>query len=583
MTDTTSEVSRPKRQLVVCCDGTDNNLTGQARDTNVVKLVQLMSECDSDPNRIVFYDPGVGNPGELPGATWTEMIRREANRLGGLAFGRGVYQNMAECYLFLMRNYRPGDEIFVFGFSRGAFTARSVAGLINMFGVLQPHMETMVTTLIQIYFSDREKDKKKTALSGGKTPLEKISTQTSQLFAIASAQKTEIQFVGVWDTVDSVGMRPFQTKMTAKPTIQGKRFLNVRHAVALDEHRAQFKPRLYIDDNGEYLTNSGKTASIKQLWFRGAHCDVGGGYEYEKGETAISNRALEWIVSEAVLCGLTLRLNAQLLNTELLVRSAYSKHEPRPLPMRVHSELHVSCRWALTGMAVRQTNVVELDDDPKTYVLKPQPHASVTENILAFPADTAWLTRTASFALYVWLLIGCAAYVVMGGLLSGHAWPTALAGVPNFIWQCGVNSGQLAWLQLTWLWMGGMDALTAVFSPGYLRTVVLFDFVFIAAYAHVLSWFVVRAFAKKAGLRLTTSAPRPWLNRLGWALPVMVAADVLENLLTITAISLHLYSESAVTVIFGTAMSVASLGKWLGLAGVVALLLPSFLGSRPDR
>ena len=161
------------RQIVLCCDGTNNNLTGGENDTNVVRLCHLLRQ-HGDTRQLVFYDPGVGNPGELPGATVWDSINRYGERLAGLAFGRGVYENMAECYQFLMSSYQPGDEIYVFGFSRGAFTARSVAGRVNMFGILQPHMVSMVPSLLHVYFSDRG--------SRGDSA-RRIARQATQLFA----------------------------------------------------------------------------------------------------------------------------------------------------------------------------------------------------------------------------------------------------------------------------------------------------------------------------------------------------------------------------------------------------------------
>ena len=104
------------RQLIVVCDGTNNNVTGGRTDTNIIKLQRGLAR---DAGQIVFYDPGVGNPAELPGATWVDSIRNWIQRLSGLAFGGGVYENIAECYTFLMLNYEKGDEIYVFGFSRG--------------------------------------------------------------------------------------------------------------------------------------------------------------------------------------------------------------------------------------------------------------------------------------------------------------------------------------------------------------------------------------------------------------------------------------------------------------------------------
>lgn len=186
------------RQIVLCCDGTNNNLTGGDSDTNVVRLCQLLRQ-HGDARQQVFYDPGVGNPGELPGATVWDSINRYSERLAGLAFGRGVYENMAECYQFLMQHHQPGDELYIFGFSRGAFTARSVAGLVNMFGILQPHMVSMVPSLLHIYFSDR---------GGGGDSARRIARQATELFAEPHSRHVNIHFVGVWDTVASVGMPP---------------------------------------------------------------------------------------------------------------------------------------------------------------------------------------------------------------------------------------------------------------------------------------------------------------------------------------------------------------------------------------
>jgi uncharacterized protein (DUF2235 family) len=133
------------RQLVLLCDGTNNSLAGKHKDTNFLKLCAMLS-ASKDPDRLLYYDPGVGNSSELPGVTTWDKFRRYLERLNGLAFGRGVYEKIAEIYLFLMKHIRPGDQLYIRGFSRGAFTARRVSGLINQFGILQPHMESIVPT-----------------------------------------------------------------------------------------------------------------------------------------------------------------------------------------------------------------------------------------------------------------------------------------------------------------------------------------------------------------------------------------------------------------------------------------------------
>jgi len=193
------------RQLVLLCDGTNNNLTGRRNDTNLVKLAELLA-ASPDAQRLLCYDPGVGNPGELPGATTWDQLQRRLERIGGLAFGRGVFENMAESYLFLMRHYRPGDRIYIFGFSRGAFTARSVAGLINLFGILPAQCEALVPTLLHVYFSSRDDDASWRA----------IAEQVLRVFG-TPVLRPNVHFIGVWDTVASVGMPPFGARFTALP------------------------------------------------------------------------------------------------------------------------------------------------------------------------------------------------------------------------------------------------------------------------------------------------------------------------------------------------------------------------------
>ena len=235
------------RQLIICCDGTSNNLTGGARDTNVTRLCELFAPDAND--QLLYYDPGVGNPDQLPGASLTDSISRFSARLHGLAFGKGVYENIARAYLFLMRHYQPGDQIFLLGFSRGAFTARSIGGLVTQFGLLRPVMENLVPTLLHVYFSDRE-------LGGSKYTA--IRDQISRLFASDQSRATPVWFVGVWDTVSSVGAPLLSRTITASPTIVGKRFNHVRHALALDEYRRSFEPRPYYIDPGHDYAASGQ-------------------------------------------------------------------------------------------------------------------------------------------------------------------------------------------------------------------------------------------------------------------------------------------------------------------------------------
>ena len=553
------------RQIVICCDGTNNNLTGRVRDTNVVKFCQLLAD-DAQSDRIMFYDPGVGNPGELPGATIVDSVKRKSERVAGLAFGRGVYENVADCVLFLMRNYRPGDEIYIFGFSRGAFTARSLGGVINQFGILHPYMESMLPTLLHTYFAERgNSDAQRKA----------IAKQTSQLFAPADAQYVEIQFVGVWDTVASVGMWPFDTKFTAIPTIVDKRFRNVRQALALDEHRAQFSPRIYIDNNGTYKTEKGAVATMKQLWFRGAHCDVGGGYE--GGSTAISDAALAWLVSEATQCGLQVHANGPLLDSELSVSQALQRVYPPSATLTIHSELYNTCLWALTGMAVRDTQRIKLDDGQE-HVVEAVEHPSVGANKAAFPSDTSWRAARPFRSALVCLALIPLLLIALGQLLSQpmfigelvHDAALVISFIPEYLQQ---NIAFARW-QLFWLLDRDLTAGLANFwAP---RWALMWDFVLIAAYAYVLAWFAVAAFERNAGLRRVGNRVPPVLARLGWALPIAVFADIGENVATWVTITLLSNELIALAFMAALAMSILSLIKFAGLIGTVMLcVLPT--------
>ena len=549
-----------QRQIVLCCDGTNNNLTGGDSDTNVVKVASLLSNFSSSAEQILFYDPGVGNAGELPGVTFFDKVGRIAERVTAMAFGRGVYENMAQCYLFLMRNYRPGDELYIFGFSRGALTARSIGGLINMFGVLQPHMESMIPTLLHIYFSDREDNVEKMA---------RIAKQTKKLFCLEAARAVDITYMGVWDTVASVGLWPFQAKITAKPTIDGKRYLNVRHALALDEHRAQFQPRLYSDNNGTYSSAEvGKNVTLEQKWFCGSHCDVGGGYV--SGQTLISDKAFYWIVSEAVRCGLALKSEGVLLDSEDKVAIALTTLYKPTTEGFIHSELRNSCLWALTGMAVRDTTKAVVDGS-NPYPVEPVEHASVSAMAASYPESTVWSKMSRSTgAFFKCVLTAVVLLILMGWMLTGTTYVNSIWDYPSNIGNYLHQNIQFWRWQTLWMFEG--NVYRGVTNFAWPRWALIFDFGLIAAYTYVLAWLAVWGFARNAGLRRIKAGVPKWLSILGWALPFMTACAILQNIAAWIAISLLSFDFKGAGYLFAGLMSVLSVCKVVGLVAVLVLI-----------
>ncbi|HKV77890.1 MAG TPA: di-heme-cytochrome C peroxidase [Candidatus Sulfotelmatobacter sp.] len=257
------------KSIVICCDGTGNEF-GESK-SNVVKLYKMLVHDDS---QVAYYHPGVGTMGArtaLTGITrwWTKVI--------GLAFGYGISDNIADAYQFLMRTYTPGDTLYFLGFSRGAYTARALCGMLHIIGLLREDNEGLIPYSVRMLKS------------------KKIDFAVAADFKRTFCRECKPHFVGVWDTVSSVGwiynVAHFPgTKATHNPDLK-----IVRHAVAIDERRAFFRQNLFGTPHDDQQ-------DIKEIWFAGVHSDVGG--SYPESESQLSKIALQWMVCEAELAGL---------------------------------------------------------------------------------------------------------------------------------------------------------------------------------------------------------------------------------------------------------------------------------------
>ena len=294
------------KKIFIFCDGTGNKFQDQrgspSANSNVVKLYTTLRVAD---NQVAYYHPGVGTMGD-PNTRWA--IPRWWSMVKGLAFGAGFQATVLDAYRYLMEVYNDGDEIYIFGFSRGAYTARAVAGLLHGYGLLCRGNEGHLLYAWNA-FHDQLKDTRKLATKK-RTDLAAQSISHDLAFAETYSRKVTIRFMGLWDTVSSVGWiySPIRLlDMARNPIVQV-----ARHAVSIDEKRAYYRDNLWgapfnIHDNRwpEEFRAKGIQQDIAQVWFPGAHSDVGGSYKQE--EAAPSNVTLEWMIGElqrngALLC-----------------------------------------------------------------------------------------------------------------------------------------------------------------------------------------------------------------------------------------------------------------------------------------
>jgi uncharacterized protein (DUF2235 family) len=274
------------KKIVVCLDGTGNQLKAKG-NTNVVWLYEMLDL--GDPSRqIAYYDPGVGT--FSANGAWTPLARR-VTKLAGLAVGMGLRTNLGEAYMYLMQHYEAGDKLFIFGFSRGAYSARALAGLLNVVGLLRPGSENLVPYAVGLYTRNRD-----------------LSTDDwSQIhkFADAFSRKIDgrvgipVEFMGVWDSVKAAGVLRWNLRWPY--TRQIPNVATVRHAVSIDEKRRPYHEYLIEPRQGK------QTPVIDEVWFAGVHSDVGGTFE---DDPRLPQITLKWMVDGALDAGLMLRTGA---------------------------------------------------------------------------------------------------------------------------------------------------------------------------------------------------------------------------------------------------------------------------------
>jgi len=594
------------RQIIVCCDGTNNTLTGGTHDTNVLKVIgQLAPERN---HQLLYYDPGVGAPDQMPSLGLLNEMNRKRERIAGLAQGKGVYENIAEAYSFLVENYEPGDQIYIFGFSRGAFTARCVAGMVHLFGIIRADNKPLILTLIRVYFSTPSdnhseigkkwgvwkarralESKRKneqlahdTGMATGAATADEVKTyfiqkekrkitrkevadQVRSGFTSPHGRTAYTHFVGVWDTVESVGIPLLKRRITSDGTTRHKDgFRHIRQALSMDEHRLSFEPRLYWDEDytAEDVLDPARSRSLRQRWFRGAHSDIGGGYD--ENETGLSDQSFRWMIGEAAACGLRIDQSAQPVAR-------------RSKPYIAHDQCYETPWWGVAGLSVR-TNVTHAEDGKDQTIKVLAEGAAAEPGALIYPSWSIdmllrnrrlWLSMAC--ACIFWLACGWLAYAALEEPDALGFFDRAARGALGFdMWQRDFFARC----------MSDLAACPApLVSSAAAFWAVIADLGFIAAYSWLLGLVATWAFREMASHRTPGDPVSIWFA-LGKAPMYAVVADVAENLLTLLVLWSLPWQNVLLSAILGFAMMLANLVKWAGLGGSLLLLSRGVMATR---
>ncbi len=272
------------KRIVLCCDGTwntpDQTSDGHVTQTNVTKVASTVADVDPGGVRqLVFYQPGVGT------SPW--------ERLRGGAFGFGLSRGVQDVYRYIVNNYEPGDELFFFGFSRGAYMARSTAGLIRNAGILRRENIDQVRAAYELY-RDR---------------VVRPRDIESRLFRRSfSHPDAGVTFIGVWDTVGALGIPwscigavdRLNRRWAFHDTALSSSVRAAFQALAVDEARKPFEPAIWRPKPDV------RDQRVEQVWFSGVHSDVGGGYP----ASGLADITLGWMADRAQSCGLAFRPGA---------------------------------------------------------------------------------------------------------------------------------------------------------------------------------------------------------------------------------------------------------------------------------
>ncbi|KAG9094006.1 hypothetical protein FRC06_011276, partial [Ceratobasidium sp. 370] len=287
----------PPRKLVVCIDGTSNQYSD--KNTNVIELYSHIEKSDT---QLTYYNSGIGTYAKPSMRSWS-YLKQVINNGIDLAIAWNLDRVIIGAYRWLSDHYRPGDQIFLFGFSRGAYQVRAIAGMIATVGLIFPGNQEQIPFAFELYANylggpDDEANKSIWLDPSSKAQGSiKLGKQKIDIFRRTfSRPSVDIHFLGAWDTVSSIGIRRGQLLPLTNTYKHIKHF---RHALALDERRVKFLP-----EHVEYPSDGHVDENhVKEVWFAGTHSDIGGG-NTNNVELNRGTESLVWMINEAEDAGL---------------------------------------------------------------------------------------------------------------------------------------------------------------------------------------------------------------------------------------------------------------------------------------
>ncbi|EJU04654.1 hypothetical protein DACRYDRAFT_47476 [Dacryopinax primogenitus] len=311
----------PARNLVLCIDGSGNHYGPSDSNTNVVKFFRILVE--QTGAQVCYYQPGIG-AGEANGVNSLGVaIQKRVD----FAIGTHLEVQVTDAYKWLMNAYQDGDKIYMFGFSRGSYICRALAGMLQRVGLLGAGNFHNVPFAYRIFSKPR-------------TP---ANDHIAHGFKTTFSRSVHVEFIGVWDTVSSVGLLVPQTLPFTSGNTHIKKF---RHAVSIDERRVRFQDNLWsgsiaeeeqVNEHDGHVSVQGRHSTVEtdilEVWFAGTHSDVGGGWGDDaspspaaQGPCTMSVLPLRWMAREAQASGVLLDPEslASLLPSPMCTQDPYS-------------------------------------------------------------------------------------------------------------------------------------------------------------------------------------------------------------------------------------------------------------------